>query len=467
MKARPDLSDSSEASGINANSPVSEKADSLVEQVWRAGVVGAGGAGFPTWKKIDARVETVIVNGAECEPLLRNDQQVMASRPVEVVRGLALTMAATGASRGVIALKKKYAAAIAVLQKEITGRSDISLHLLESVYPAGDEFVLVYEVTGKVIPPGEIPLQAGVLVSNVETFVNIASAERGEPVISRCLTVTGAVREPKTLVLPVGTPLRAAVDLAGGPAVDDWMIVIGGPMMGEVVSDPGRPLTKTTSAVIVLPAGHPVVTRKTAALDLDLRKIQSVCCQCDYCTLVCPRALLGHNFKPHIVMRQIAMGLPFPGLPGVTAAAQCCNCDLCGIYSCPMNLPIGRLNKYVTGRMKEWNWAPPPPREFYRALPRREYSLIPVSRLTSRLGLADYDRPAPPGETDYSPPRVEIPLQQHIGRPAEPVVKKNQQVKAGDLIADIERSALGARVHASITGTVEKVTPEAVTIAAS
>ena len=446
---------------------MSAKTDSLVEKVRQAGVVGAGGAGFPTWKKIDAQVETVIVNGAECEPLLRNDQQVMAARASEVVRGLALTMEATGASRGVIALKKKYAAAIAALKEEIRDRDGVSLHLLDSVYPAGDEFVLVYEVTGKVIPPGDIPLQVGVLVSNVETFANISAAERGDPVISRCLTVTGAVREPKTLILPVGTPLRAAVDLAGGPAVEDWTIVTGGPMMGEAVSDPGVPLTKTTSAVIVLPAAHPVVVRKTASLEFDLRKIQAICCQCDYCTLVCPRALLGHNFKPHIVMRQIAMGLPIPGPGGITSAPQCCNCDLCGVYSCPMNLPIGRLNKQLAGRMKEEEWEPVERLESYRPSPMREYSLIPVSRLTYRLGLEDYDRSAPLEETDYSPPRVEIPFKQGIGKPAEPVVEEGERVAPGDLIGDLEPGTMGARVHASIAGKVEKVTGESVIIAAT
>ncbi len=446
---------------------MSAKADNLVEKVRRAGVVGAGGAGFPTWKKIDARVEMVIVNGAECEPLLRNDQQVMAARASEMVRGLALTMAATGASRGVIALKKKYTTAIAALEKEIAGEEGISLHLLDSVYPAGDEFVLVYEVTGKVIPPGEIPLKVGVLVSNVETFVNISAAERGEPVITRCLTVTGAVREAKTLFLPVGTTLEAAVNLAGGATVEDWTIVTGGPMMGEAVADPRVPLTKTTSAVIVLPSGHPVVTRKTASLEFDLRITQAICCQCDYCTLVCPRALLGHNFKPHIVMRQVAMGLPIPGSPGVSSAAQCCNCDLCGVYSCPMYLPIGRLNKQVAGRMKEWEWEPAPRLESYRPSPLREYSLIPVSRLTARLGLEAYDRPAPLEETDYSPPRVEIPLKQGIGRPAEPVVGEGDRVRKGQLIADLEPGTMGATSHASIAGKIEKVTPESITIAAS
>jgi cobalamin reductase len=441
--------------------------DSLVEKVWKAGVVGAGGAGFPTWKKIDARVKTVIVNGAECEPLLRNDQQLMAVQAGEIIRGLKLVMNSTGASRGIIALKKKYTAAIASLRDEIKGESELRLHLMDSIYPAGDEFVIVYEVTGKVIPPGEIPLKVGILVSNVETFRNISRAERGEPVISRHLTVTGAVRRPITLELPIGTPIRAAVDLAGGPAIDDWVIVTGGPMMGEVADNLDLPVTKTTSAIIVLPSDHPVVTRKTQSLEFDLSKIQSACCQCDYCTLVCPRALLGHNFKPHIVMRQIAMGLPIPDSPGITGANLCCNCDLCGVYSCPMNLPIGRLNKQVAGEMKELGWDNPPRLSEYSPPSRREYSLIPVSRLTSRLKLREYDRAAPILDSDFQPEIVTIPLKQHIGQPAQPVVNEQQKVKAGELIGDIDPGTMGARIHASITGVINKISKEAITIQAS
>lgn len=432
--------------------------------VWKAGVVGAGGAGFPTWKKIDARVKTVIVNGAECEPLLRNDQQLMAVQAKEIVRGLKLVMNSTGAARGIIALKKKYTAAITALKAEIKGYSEMRLHMMESIYPAGDEFVIVYEVTGEVIPPGEIPLKVGILVSNVETFRNISRAEEGEPVTSRHLTVTGAVRKPVTLELPIGTPLRAAVDLAGGPVIDDWVIVTGGPMMGEVADSLSLPITKTTSAIIVLPADHPVVTRKTRSLEFDLRKIQSVCCQCDYCTLVCPRTLLGHNFKPHIVMRQIAMGLPIPDSPGITGAELCCNCDLCGVYSCPMNLPIGRLNKKVAERMKDSDWETILPLREYSPSSMREYSLIPVSRLTSRLRLKEYDRAAPRLENNFQPERVVIPLKQHLGQPAQPVVKEEQKVEAGDLIGDIDPGVMGARIHASISGVIQRVTNESVTI---
>jgi len=438
-----------------------------VDKVWKAGVVGAGGAGFPTWKKIDARVKTVIVNGAECEPLLRNDQQLMALQAGEIIRGLRLVMNSTGASSGVIALKKKYTTAITALRAQIKGDREMRLHLMDSVYPAGDEFVIVYEVTGKVIPPGEIPLKVGILVSNVETFRNISRAERGEPVISRHLTVTGAVRSPITLELPIGTPLRAAVDLAGGPAIDDWVIVTGGPMMGEVADNLDLPVTKTTSAIIVLPADHPVVTRKTRSLDFDLRKIQSICCQCDYCTLVCPRTLLGHNFKPHIVMRQISMGLPIPDSPGITSAKLCCNCDLCGVYSCPMNLPIGRFNKQVSELIKDGDWETIPTLTEYSPSPMREYSLIPVSRLTSRLELKKYDRAAPWLDSDFQPEIVTIPLKQHIGQPAQSVVKEKQKVKAGDLIGDIDPGTMGARVHASITGIINKISTESVIIHAS
>ncbi|MCX6350065.1 MAG: SLBB domain-containing protein [Candidatus Aureabacteria bacterium] len=439
-------------------------AKNLVEKVWEAGVVGAGGAGFPTWKKIAARVDTVVANGAECEPLLRNDQQVMAARAGEVVRGVALTMQATGAKRGIIALKKKYTAAIANLQKELRGSPAISLHLLESVYPAGDEFVLVYETTGRVVPPGAIPLQVGVVVSNVETFLNVSRAETGDPVVSRYLTVAGAVREPKVVRLPIGAPLRAALELAGGTKLDDFAVVTGGPMMGAVAENLDQPVTKTTSSAIVLPVDHPVVARKTRALDFDLRSIQETCCQCVYCTLVCPRSLLGHNFKPHLVMRSLALGLPSPEARGVSDAPFCCACDLCGVYACPMNLPIGRYNKQVAGKLKEMNWERALPEESCVPSPLREFSLVPVSRLTERLGLKEFDRPAPLLDRDVPVPRVVIPLRQHLGAAAKPVVKKGARVRRGDVIGDLPREVMGARVHASISGKVTKVTEELVVI---
>ena len=430
-------------------------------------MVGAGGAGFPTWKKIDAKAEIVIVNGAECEPLLRNDRELMAGQAAEILRGLKLVMAAVGAKQGVVALKEKYNVAVKEFSRRIKAADRVKLHLLSSVYPAGDEFVLVYEVTGRVVPAGSIPLEVRVLVSNVETFYNISRAERGESVTSRFLTITGAVRQPKTLRLPIGTPLSKAVELAGGATIEDWVIVTGGAMMGELAAHPGQPITKTTSSIIVLPREHPVVTRKSQSLDFDLRRTMEICCQCVYCTLICPRSLLGHEFKPHLVMRSLAMGLPFPESPGYSSASFCCACDLCGVYSCPMGLPIGRLNRKIAASLSDWNWKKTRQPAEFRPSQLREYSLVPVSRLASRLNLKEYDRPAPPDDRDFMVERVTIPLKQHIGRAAKAVVKKKQKVKKGDLIGETARNELGARVHASISGVVTEVTGEAVTISAS
>ncbi|MCX6357106.1 MAG: hypothetical protein NT045_04385, partial [Candidatus Aureabacteria bacterium] len=144
----------------------------LVDKVRQAGVVGAGGAGFPTWKKIDARVEWVIANGAECEPLLHNDQYLMSRDADAVVKGVELVMKATGAGCGIIALKEKYQDAVTAFRRVLKKRGHVELVFLENNYPAGDEFVLVYDVTKRVIPEGGLPLDVGVVNSNVETFKN-------------------------------------------------------------------------------------------------------------------------------------------------------------------------------------------------------------------------------------------------------------------------------------------------------
>jgi Na+-translocating ferredoxin:NAD+ oxidoreductase RnfC subunit len=155
---------------------MSTSGQNLVEAVRAAGVVGAGGAGFPTHVKLAAKVDTVIANGAECDPLLQCDQRLMESRAAEIVRGMQLAMAATGAARGILALKEGYRGAAAALRRTISSRQDLSLLLMESRYPAGDEFVLVYEATGRLVPETGLPLHVGCLVQNVQTLFNIARA---------------------------------------------------------------------------------------------------------------------------------------------------------------------------------------------------------------------------------------------------------------------------------------------------
>ena len=200
----------------------------IVEKVKAAGVVGAGGAGFPTHVKIAARVDTVIANGAECEPLLHCDQHLMAAHPDEVVEGLRLVMQASGAQQGFIALKRKYRTATAALQAALKrqGADNIHFYHLENYYPAGDEFVLVYDVTGRLVPEPGLPLHVGCIVQNVGTLVNIARAQRDKPVTHRLLTVTGEVHQPKTLQVPIGTTIGQVIQWAGGATFEDFTCLL-------------------------------------------------------------------------------------------------------------------------------------------------------------------------------------------------------------------------------------------------
>jgi Na+-translocating ferredoxin:NAD+ oxidoreductase RnfC subunit len=209
---------------------------SLAEKVKQAGVVGAGGGGFPTHIKLAAQADTVIANGAECEPLLHKDAVIMEEHAVELVRGVQLAVAATGAKEGVIGIKGKKKHAVEAVTAACQG-TNIRVHLLGDYYPAGDEYDLVYHVTGKLIPPGGIPIAVGVVVNNVETFMNIAAAEAGQPVTEKMLTIAGAVKSPVTLRVPIGTTFRDCITAAGGLTTNDPVLCLGGLMMG---ADHGR-----------------------------------------------------------------------------------------------------------------------------------------------------------------------------------------------------------------------------------
>jgi len=227
----------------------------FASRIRRAGVVGAGGAGFPSYVKASSKAGTVIVNGAECEPLLQKDQEILEHFTDEVLEGLRLLMRSTGASRGVLAVKEKHRKLIDKLEAAVKGEKALSVKRLGDYYPAGDEYCLVYEVTGKLIPPGGIPIQVGAVVNNVETLLNMARADK-TPVTHTFLTVTGAVKKPCSLRLPLGTSMSEAVNLAGGATVKDPAAMDGGAMMGRVVTDFSQPLTKTSGGLIVLPRSH-------------------------------------------------------------------------------------------------------------------------------------------------------------------------------------------------------------------
>jgi len=450
----------------------------FVDAVRAAGVIGAGGAGFPTHVKIGMQVDTVIANGVECDPLLQCDQRLMESRAAEMVRGVLLAMEATGAKRGILALKEEYQAAQAALRRAISSvssRAELSLLLMESRYPAGDEFVLVYEATGRLVPETGLPLHVGCLVQNVQTLFNMARATRGAAVTHRLLTVAGAVARPVTLWAPVGTVLGDVLAWAGGVqpgrwsgrSADDYAVVVGGPMMGRMAEDLDEPITKTTSGLLVLPRDNVVVRYMTRSPSSWVRRGMSTCDQCRDCNDLCPRYLLGHELKPHEVMRAINYGLERPA-DTVTAAVLCCECRLCEAYACPLELSPMAYYVSIKRELQALGWTNEThKRSDFEPHPTREYRLVPTHRLIARLGLEDWEHQACPlDETLFGPARVVIPLQQHIGAPATPVVRQGDRVTIGDLIGQIPEGKLGANVHASITGRVVGVSESTIEILA-
>lgn len=425
----------------------------VIEQIKNAGVVGAGGAGFPSHIKLAAEAEYVIVNGAECEPLIQVDQQLMSSQAEQMVTGLEKVMQITGARRGFIALKGKYKSAISTLGKHIQGKA-IEIVVLDDFYPAGDEQVTVYEVVKRVVPPGGIPLKVGCIVTNVETLVNIARSLEGQAVTDTYLTIIGDVPNPMTVKLPIGTRVQEAVALAGRSDLVGMKVIDGGPMMGKIVDSHLQPVTKTTKALLVLPENHPLIKLKTNPIKNIVRQAKSACVQCQRCTDMCPRFLLGHKLEPHKIMRC----LNYANAEGdiLKMALLCSECGACE-HACPMFLSPRMVNARVKRELIQKGIRPAAPAEDPRANTLREGRKIPTKRLKVRLGLAKYDGQAPLTETSYQPQVVKIPLAQHIGKPSIPVVNIGQRVEKGMLVAAIAENSLGANIHASISGTVIEI----------
>lgn len=437
--------------------------DNLVEKVRKAGVVGAGGAGFPTHVKVAAEAEYLIANGAECEPLLRVDQQLMIHYAPQLIRGIELVREAVGAKKAIIGLKKKYQKAVDALRAEIAVRgSPVELFLLGSYYPAGDEQVLVHEVTGRLVPEGGLPLDVGVVVSNVGTLINVCRAEEGLPVTHRFLTVAGEVKHPVTLSVPVGALVEDVIAAAGGATAEEYKVLDGGPIMGSFTS--GQ-VTKKTTGLIVLPSDHKQVLYQQRPLEIDIKKAGWACDQCRYCTDYCPRYLLGHRMEPHIIMRLVGQQR-WDSIPrqNLAEAYLCSQCGVCGMYACPLTLSPDRVIVSLQEVMKKKEVEEILRRRDFTPHPFRDGRKIPVSRFASRIDVLKYEDDAPLRKEPLQVERVRIPLQQHVGVPCEPLVKRGDKVEAGRMIGDVPRGALGAPVHASISGTVERVFDDSILI---
>jgi Na+-translocating ferredoxin:NAD+ oxidoreductase RnfC subunit len=426
----------------------------IVAKIFQAGVVGAGGAGFPTHIKAQAKAEILVANGCECEPLVQSDKHILESAADQVLQGMLAMMLATGASKAYLAVRESYEQIIELLRKEARRAKGVEVVGVGDKYPAGDEHLLVYELTGRVIPQGGIPPQVGVVVSNVNTLAGVKRALEGTPVTSRVVSVCGDVRKPGVFDVPLGTLVEDVLKLTGNDAgMERKGVLLSGVMMGELCEDLSRPIDKRIGAVVVLPRDSDVMVRKSLSIEAIVRRAASVCCQCTFCTELCPRHLMGHDITPHKIMRSVGWARVFT--PDIAGALFCSGCGLCGVYVCPMLLSPDRISFKVRGEMGKRGLKPSQegPRPVEQVRPGR---LVPHRRIVEKTGLTPYDR-----ELQYlgglEPERVAIPLVQHTGIAARPRVAVGSRVTRGQLIAEVGQADVGANVHASIDGVVVEI----------
>ena len=432
----------------------------LTEKIFNAGVVGAGGAGFPSHVKAKSKIEFVLANGAECEPLIHKDYELMLHFPKEISRGLELLIENTSAKKGYFGIKEKNAKAISAISKYLNGKTELTK--LGDFYPSGDEFELVYAATGRLIPPAGIPLDIGCVVNNVETLYNISLAEKDIPVTKKFICVAGAVRKPSSFFVPVGTSFKDVIEFVKGAKVKEFGVFVGGVMMGHLTFDLNEVITKTTAGIIVLPTDHYLIKRKNQPEQNWHRIGKSACDQCSYCTEFCPRYLLGYQVEPHKVMR--SLGFTKTGASVWNQMAElCCSCGLCTLYACPEDLyPKEACDKAkVEMRAEGITFVQQKPVKVH---PIKDGRRVPLSQLIMKLKLHDYDVEAPFNPNEIKVNSIRIPLQQHIGKPAQAVVKKGELVKTGQLIGKAPEGEQGANIHSSINGKVKEVTPTSISI---
>ena len=419
------------------------------------GICGAGGAGFPSYAKLNEKADTIILNCAECEPLLKVHRHILKAYTFEILKALKLICETVGAKNCIIATKPSYKRTVEALKEALVAYPDIRLSLLPETYPAGDEVITIYETTGRVVPAGDIPISVGVSVYNVETVYNIYRAVwEQKPVTHKYVTMAGEVENSVTLHVPLGTTFKELITLAGGATVENYKLISGGPMTGVLVSPEGV-VTKTTNAIIVLPENHPVIIRKENKTNINVKRVMSACCQCKSCTDMCPRHLLGHPIEPSEIMRAVSTGT-INNPQAIVNAAYCSNCGVCELYACPQSLSPRAIIQELKMALKNKGVQLEKP-EIEPVSDKRAYRQIPKSRVTARLGLTSYNRLAPLTDEIPDVKTVKVLLQQHAGAPAVAAVQEGDHVQTGQIIATPKEKALSNTIHAPLDGKVTVV----------
>jgi electron transport complex protein RnfC len=302
----------------------------LSKEIARAGIVGLGGAAFPSHVKLcppkDQPVELLLVNGSECEPYMTSDHRVMLEQPEKVYEGIRIELKALGISRAVIGIEANKPDAIEMMEKTRPDDLDVTIQALTVKYPQGAEKMLIKAVMGREVPSGKLPSAIGAMVQNVATTANVANVfSSGQPLIERIITVSGrGIRKPGNYVIPFGTKLRDVIEHCGGLTDDAAEIVFGGPMMGQSQANLDVPVLKGTGGILVL------------AKDECKRQDIMPCIRCGKCLDACPVFL-----NPQL-MGTLAKAERYEEMVTEANLNDCMLCGCCS-YVCPSNIPLSQL----------------------------------------------------------------------------------------------------------------------------
>ena len=299
----------------------------IIEKIKDAGIVGMGGATFPTHVKLSIpdgkKAEILIINGVECEPYLTSDYRTMLERGQELIVGTRILMRAIGVTKAVIGVEANKPDAVAHLQQIVGTATDITVQMLKTQYPQGGEKQLIAAVTSRQVPPPPaLPIDVGAVVCNASTAVAVYEAvQKNKPLIERVVTVTGAaVPQPKNLLTRFGTPVEAMIAKCGGLAEGDVKVINGGPMMGRALSNIAMPVMKGCSGITIMVG---------AAAG---RGVESACIKCAKCVEACPMGL-----EPYLLSKQ-AKKKAWDAMEA-NDITSCIECGCCQ-FTCPANIPL-------------------------------------------------------------------------------------------------------------------------------
>lgn len=425
----------------------------LKRLIQEGGCVGAGGAGFPSAFKLAEGADSLIINAAECEPLLYTDFTILKEHLDAVVNGAELVVSATGIRTAYLGVENHTAVSLGLTHEQKLS-AHVQVAVLPDVYPMGDEIILIYQVLRRVVQPGCLPITAGVIVMNSETLYNIAHAvNNGTPVTEKWVTVNGRIPEPVVVKVPVGTTVKDLFKKLNVTVPEGFVVLDGGPAMGPIIDPETAVIKKTTKGLLILPEDIPAVISKRAQ-NRVINVHTANCCQCSMCTDMCPRALLGYPLEPHKIVRT-PMQMVEENPEAFTDAQVCCGCGVCEITACTQGISPRRVYTQVKGILAKNKLRFQARREAVPH-PDRDGRLLPRARFVQRLGVGPYDGHPTYRDIAFIPDRIELPLRQHVGAPATPCVQVGDVVKVGQLVA-IAAEGISANIHSSVDGVVTAV----------